>query len=80
VQVLSTRDRGEAEQVRARLVSKRIGAFVSEVEDAGGRWYRVRIGRYDDMAAANAMADRVKKELGFSAARVVPASADGGGR
>ena len=80
VQVLSTRERSEAEQVRARLVGKRIGAFVSEVEDAGGRWYRVRIGRYDDMAAANAMADRVKKELGFAAARVVPASADLGGR
>ena len=80
VQVLSTRQRAEAEQVRNRLVGKRIGAFVSEVEDAEGRWYRVRIGRYDDMAAATAMADRVKKELGFAAARVVPASADTGGR
>ena len=66
--------------MRARLVGKRIGAFVSEVEEGGGRWYRVRIGRYDDMAAADAMADRVKKELGYSAAHVVPASADPGGR
>jgi cell division protein FtsN len=79
VQVVSTRDRAEAEQVRARLVGKRIGAFVSEVEEGGGRWYRVRIGRYDDMAAADAMADRVKRELGYVAARVVPASADSGG-
>jgi cell division protein FtsN len=66
--------------MRARLVGKRIGAFVSEVEEGGVRWYRVRIGRYDDMAGANAMADRVKRELGLAAARVVPASADPGGR
>lgn len=74
VQVVSTRDRKEAEQVRSRLLGKRIGAFVSEVEEGGARWYRVRIGRYDDMASATAMADRVKNELGFPAAQVVPAS------
>jgi cell division protein FtsN len=76
VQVVATQSRAEAEQVRSRLLGKRIGAFLSEVEDGAGRWYRVRIGRYDDMAAANAMAERVKNELGFSAARVVPASTD----
>jgi cell division protein FtsN len=74
VQVVSTRDRSEAEQVRSRLLGKRIGAFVSEVEEGGSRWYRVRIGRYDDMASATSMADRVKNELGFPAAQVVPAS------
>ena len=80
VQVVSTRDRGEAETVRSRLLGRRIGAFLSEVEESGNRWYRVRIGRYDDVAAANAMADRVKSELGYSAAKVVPASTDVGGR
>jgi cell division protein FtsN len=80
VQVVSTRDRSEAETVRSRLLGRRIGAFLSEVEEGGGRWYRVRIGRYDDVTAANAMADRVKKELGYSAARVVPASTDAGTR
>jgi cell division protein FtsN len=74
VQVVSTRNRAEAEQVRSRLLGKRIGAFVSEVEDGDARWYRVRIGRYDDMASATAMADRLKNELGFAAAQVVPAS------
>ncbi len=74
VQVVSTRNRAEAEQVRSRLLGKRIGAFVSEVEEGDARWYRVRIGRYDDMASAAAMADRLKNELGFAAAQVVPAS------
>jgi cell division protein FtsN len=80
VQVVATRDRGEAETVRSRLLGRRIGAFLSEVEESGSRWYRVRIGRYDDVAAANAMADRVKSELGYSAAKVVPASTDAGPR
>ena len=80
VQVVSTRDRGEAETVRSRLLGRRIGAFLSEVEESGSRWYRVRIGRYDDVAAANAMADRVKSELGYSTAKVVPASTDAGPR
>jgi len=76
VQVLATRNRSEAEDVRAQLVKRSIGAFISEVEEAGTRWYRVRIGRYDDLTAARAMEARVRREMGLTQAYIVPAAAE----
>jgi cell division protein FtsN len=76
VQVLATRNKGEAEDLRAQLVRRSIGAFISAVEEAGTRWYRVRIGRYDDLAAARAMESRVRKEMGLAQASIVPAAAE----
>lgn len=77
VQVLATRDRAEAEAVRARLIQRSIGAFISEVEDGNVRWYRVRIGRFDDIAAARSMEARVRRDLGLAQAAIVPAATDG---
>lgn len=76
VQVLATRNKAEAEDLRAQLVRRSIGAFISSVEEAGTRWYRVRIGRYDDLAAARAMESRVRRELGLTQAYIVPAAAE----
>lgn len=76
VQVLATRDRTEAEAIRGQLLKRSIGAFISEVEDGSSRWYRVRIGRYDDVGSARAMESRLRRELGFQQATVVPAAAD----
>jgi cell division protein FtsN len=76
VQVLATRNKAEAEDLRAQLVRRSIGAFISAVEEAGTRWYRVRIGRYDDLAAARAMESRVRREMGLTQAYIVPAAAE----
>jgi cell division protein FtsN len=76
VQVLATRNKAEAEDLRAQLVRRSIGAFISSVEEAGTRWYRVRIGRYDDLAAARAMESRVRREMGLTQASIVPAAAE----
>ena len=72
VQVLATRNRKEAESLAAELKGNGFGAFVTAVEDAGGRWYRVRIGRYDDPHAARVMVERCKRDLGLSQAYVSP--------
>jgi len=76
VQVLATRNKAEAEDLRAQLVRRSIGAFISSVEEAGTRWYRVRIGRYDDLAAARAMEARVRREMGLTQASIVPAATE----
>jgi hypothetical protein len=72
VQVLATRNQREAETLRAKLADGRIGAFVTEVEEAGVRWYRVRIGRYDDFESARVMQERVRRDFGLGQAYVVP--------
>lgn len=72
VQVLATRNRREAEALASELKGKRIGAFVAPVEDASGRWYRVRIGRFDDLQSARAMEDRCRRDFGLDQAYVVP--------
>ncbi|TFH29723.1 MAG: SPOR domain-containing protein [Myxococcales bacterium] len=76
VQVLATRERSEAESIRGQLLKRSIGAFISEVEDGVTRWYRVRIGRYDDLDAARLMEARVRREMGFSQATIVPAATE----
>jgi septal ring-binding cell division protein DamX len=72
VQVLATRNHREAETLRSDLARRRIGAFVSEVEEAGARWYRVRVGRYDDYESARAMQERIRRDVGLGQAYVVP--------
>jgi len=72
VQVLATRNPEEAESMVSDLEGNGYGAFVTPVEDAGGKWYRVRIGRYEDPQSARIMAERCKKDLGLSQAYVSP--------
>lgn len=69
VQVLATRDQQEATSLAARLKQQQIGAYVSEVKDVGGNWYRVRIGIYDDLDSAHGMEARLRG-LGLNQAYV----------
>jgi len=71
VQVLATRNRAEAESMVAGLKRRGYGAFVMVVEDADVRWYRVRIGRYEDLESAQSMADRCRRDLGLKRAYVI---------
>jgi cell division septation protein DedD len=54
------------------LKNKGYGAYVVAVEDAGGAWYRVRIGHFDNPEAAKRMADRASRDLGLTQAYVSP--------
>ena len=72
VQVLATRNRTEADALVEDLKAHDLGAFVAAVEDAGGRWYRVRIGRFDEPRSARTMVERCKRELGLGQAYVSP--------
>ncbi len=72
VQVLATRNSNEADAMRDSLEKKGVEAFIAPVEDAGGSWYRVRIGRFADAAGARRMAERCRRELGLGQAYVSP--------
>ena len=72
VQVLATRNRNEAESLANNLKRKGYGAYMLQIEDAGGTWYRVRIGHYDSADSARRTAERVSKELGLTQAYVSP--------
>jgi cell division septation protein DedD len=72
VQVLATRNRGEADALSADLKKRGYGAYVAAVEDAGGTWYRVRIGHFEDAEAARRMAERASRDLGLTQAYVSP--------
>ncbi len=76
VQVLATRNRADAQALAERLKRQGFGAYVAAVEDAGGTWYRVRIGHYDNSEAARRMAERCQRELGLAQAYVSPVYAN----
>lgn len=65
VQVRATRSRKEAESLAAELRERGMDAFVVLAEDEGARWYRVRIGRFEEIAAAQAVAERCRQEFGL---------------
>jgi len=62
VQVASCQTRKEAEDLRGRLVSKGLDAFISESTIAGkGVWFRVRIGRHLEHEAAREVSIKAGK-------------------
>ena len=62
VQVVSARDKKDAEAVKARLAARGLAAYVveSKLQDRGV-WYRVRIGRNLDQSEANELATKAGK-------------------
>jgi cell division septation protein DedD len=54
------------------LKKRGYGAYVAAVEDAGGTWYRVRVGHFEDAEAARRMAERAAREMGLTQAYVSP--------
>jgi cell division septation protein DedD len=63
VQALATRDERTARRLRDRLAGRGLPAALLEGSDANGPVYRVRLGRWRDREAAEAVAGRLRKEL-----------------
>lgn len=66
VQVMATRDRAQARRVRDHLAARGLPAAVSEARAGTRLIYRVRLGRYRDRSAAEAMIRRLRGERGLS--------------
>lgn len=65
VQVLATRDEGQARRLRDRLAAKGFPAAISEDTSGPDPNWRVRLGRWRDRGPAEAMAARIKKDEGL---------------
>ncbi|MFL6291200.1 MAG: SPOR domain-containing protein [Thermoanaerobaculia bacterium] len=61
IQVFSSPELDQAEKVRDRLIGGGHKAFLSPVQVAGRTMYRVRIGPFDSRAAAQKVAEQVRK-------------------
>ncbi len=66
VQVIATRDAAQARRIRDRLASRGLPAVVSEGRAGAQPIYRVRVGRYRDRPAAEAVIRRLRGERGLS--------------
>lgn len=62
IQVFSSADREQADRVRAGLVDAGFQAFLSPLAKNGQTMYRVRIGPFASRAAAEPVAEKVRKE------------------
>jgi cell division septation protein DedD len=68
VQVKATQSSDEAEKFAAKLRSKGYHATVAEADVPGkGRWYRVRVGRFDTRAQAEHYLDDFERETHLAA-------------
>lgn len=57
VQVASSKDRKEAEEIRKSLVGRGYAAYIVETEISGkGTWFRVRVGKTMDQGTASSLA------------------------
>jgi hypothetical protein len=62
IQVFSTADKEQADKVRDGLVHAGFTAFLSPIAKGGQTMYRVRIGPFPSRTAAEAVAEKVRKE------------------
>lgn len=65
VQVAAVKERGEADAIAKRLMSKGFPSFVSSPSVGAARVYRVRVGKYNDRREAESVARRLEKEEQF---------------
>ncbi len=65
VQVAAVKARAEAETIRRRLAGKGYPAFITTSSAGGGTMFRVRVGKYDDRRAADAVATKLEREERF---------------
>jgi cell division septation protein DedD len=62
VQVASSKERKDADEIINRLTAKGIAAYVAESKVEGkGTWYRVRVGRHLSRQEADALATKLGK-------------------
>jgi DedD protein len=66
VQITALRDRGEADAIVKRLVTKGYPAYVLNPVPGKAPVYRVQVGRYKNRGDADRIAGRLKKEEQFS--------------
>ena len=66
VQITALRDRGEADAIVKRLVTKVYPAYVLNPLPGKPPVYRVQVGRYKNRGDADRIAGRLKKEEQFS--------------
>jgi DedD protein len=62
IQVFSTADKEQADKVREGLLGAGLTAFLSPIAKNGQTMYRVRIGPFPSRAAAEPVAEKVRKE------------------
>ncbi len=62
IQVFSSADKEQADRVKDGLVEHGFAAFLSPIDKDGQTMYRVRIGPFANRAAAEPVADKVRKE------------------
>jgi cell division septation protein DedD len=62
IQVFSTADKEQADKVRDGLVDAGFTAFLAPIAKGGQTMYRVRIGPFPSRSAAEAVAEKVRKE------------------
>lgn len=65
VQAMATRDEAAARRLRDRLAAHGLPAVLVEGRAGGGAIYRVRVGRYRERRAAEAVARRIHEEHGL---------------
>ena len=66
MQITALRDRGEADAIVKRLVTKGYPAYVLNPLPGKSPVYRVQVGRYKSRGDADRIAGRLKKEEQFS--------------
>lgn len=54
VQIAATQDQSAAEKLQSKLKEKGFDAYIVEAELASGRWYRLRVGRFNARQEADA--------------------------
>lgn len=64
VQLAAFRQRADADALSARARQAGFEAFVDQTQDAGGIWWRVRVGPRTDRDAAVALRESIKSKLG----------------
>lgn len=65
VQVGAFADRGNAERLRERLLSRYQPIFIQDYDAPAGHFFRVRVGRVPNPDAAQQLADQLKSSEGF---------------
>lgn len=66
VQLAAFRERADAESLRDTVREAGFEAFIDQTRDAGGNWWRVRVGPRAQRADAEALKTKLKQELGQS--------------
>jgi rare lipoprotein A len=65
VQIGAFADRGNAEQLRDRMLARYQPIFIQEYDSPAGHFYRVWVGRFPNPDAAQQVAARLKNSDGF---------------